>query len=304
MKIFVRRGIKPDMDVVGERKKLSKFDRFAAPIPEHINPQEQNHNEFTLTYLNNSNKNSELVILYIHGGGFMWEMKTLYTSFIAEFCNDLNAEAYLPWYRLAPEHPYPAGPEDCFNAYKALLDKGIKAKDIVIAGDSAGGNLALTTLLRIRDAKLEMPCGAILLSPVTDLAEQSSSWILNGWRGKDPLFPKDAFSLMQHYCTDSIRTDPLMSPYYADYQGFPPMMFIVGHTESLLEDSISPAKKARAAKVPVQVQVWRGMPHVFPIIGFLPEATKVKKELKMFFQACHKQNRHYIADDSPLIVLR
>lgn len=303
--LFVKRNIKPDMDVVGERQKLSKFDRFASPIPAQIHASDETFSGVDVSFLANSAKNSPLVILYLHGGGFMWRMKPVYLSFIAEFCQRLGCEAWLPWYRLAPENPYPAGPEDCFAAYSALLEKGIAPENIVLAGDSAGGNLVLATLLRIRRANLGMPSGAVLLSPVTDLAEQSSSWILNGWSGKDPLFPKDAFSLMRHYCGDSSRTDPFMSPYYADFTDFPPLLFVVGMTESLLEDSISPAKKARAANIPVQVQVWRGMPHVFPVIGFLPEAKAVKAEIAEFMLACaNGKASSYFPPHEPLIVVR
>jgi epsilon-lactone hydrolase len=304
MKLFVKRSIRSDMDVVAERGRLSRFDRFASPIPPHIEIQGKEYSGVPVTYLANRNKASELVILYLHGGGFLWEMKAPYQSFVAEFCEQLKGDAYIPWYRLAPEHPYPAAPDDCFAVYRALLESGIEAKNIIVAGDSAGGTLALNTLLRIRESALEMPAAAVLLSPMTDLAEQSGTWILNGWSGKDPLFPKDAFSLTRHYCADWSRTDPLMSPYYADFRDFPPLMFIVSHAESLLEDSISVAKKARAAEVAVQVQVWRGMPHVFPIIGFLPEAREVKAEIRQFMQACLPSAKEpYFAVDGPLIVM-
>jgi epsilon-lactone hydrolase len=282
LRLFVRRRIKPDMDVVAERARLTGFDKFSKALPSQITVQSLSCSEvFETTVVSNANRTGERVILYLHGGGFIWEMPGTYQSFVASMCLELNANAVIPWYRLAPEHPYPAAPEDCLACYRSLLET-VAPENIVLMGDSAGGNLVLATLLRIRQENLAMPRCGVLLSPVTDLADQSSSWILNGWSGRDPLFPADAFALLRHYCGDTPRTEPLMSPYYADLSGLPALLFMVGDTESLLEDSISVAKQARAKGVEAELQVWRGMPHVFPLLHFLPEARRARREIRNF----------------------
>ncbi|MCP5426044.1 MAG: alpha/beta hydrolase [Gammaproteobacteria bacterium] len=211
------------------------------------------------------------VVLHFHGGGFVFHTPRIFAGFLERMTRNPNATAYLPDYRLAPEHPFPAAPEDCLAAYRALLEQGTAPERIVITGDSAGGCLALVTLQSARQAGLPMPAAAVLLSPASELATESSSMISNARR--DPMFhPDGLYAFRDAYLKDADHFQPLASPYYGDFTGLPPMLMMVGSSELLLEDTLGVARRARAAGVKVQAQVWRNMIHVFPIFATLPEA--------------------------------
>lgn len=281
LKLMVRPRLKADMDVVAERRKLENLGQFGKALPAELTITETAYSGVNTSLLKLP-KTRDLKVLYLHGGGFVWDLRSTYIHYTAQLCEPLNCEVILPWYRLAPEHPYPAALNDCFDVYQQLLAEGATPSNIALIGDSAGGNLVLSTLMRIREAKLSMPACAVLISPVTDLAECSSSWILNGWSGRDPIFSEKTFPLLRHYCGNGSSFDPLLSPYYGEFYGLPPLLFFAGERESLLDDSISIVKRARAAGTSAQVQVWKGMPHVFPMMHMLPQAKSAHQEICNF----------------------
>ena len=186
-------------------------------------------------WIQNTAATSEQTILYLHGGAFIMRMPEGHTAMVANFCADAGVCAFMAWYRLAPEHPFPAAPEDCLAAYRSLLDAGHEARDIVVMGDSAGGNLVLVLLHLIGRAGLPMPAGAIAISPITDFAQISATWRLNTWR--DPLYRLQGIvNPIEHYVQGRASPiDPLVSPYYGDLSGFPPLFFMVGGVEALLD---------------------------------------------------------------------
>lgn len=208
------------------------------------------------------------VILYLHGGGFIFETPALHSALLARLCDKTGSCGFMPHYRLAPEHPYPAATEDCLDAYRYLLAAGFSPRAIVIVGDSAGGNLTLVTLLRIRAASLPLPAGAIALSPATDLTGRSDSMQRNA--GHDPVFSPGVYAAMiPYYLPDPLqRGEPWASPLYGDLAGLPPIHLLVGSSELLLDDSVRFACKCPSATL----EVWHNMPHVFPAFDFLPEA--------------------------------
>lgn len=221
---------------------------------------------------------SRQIILYLHGGAFIMRLPNGHTTMLASFCADSQCQAFMPWYRLAPEHPYPAAPDDCLAAYRMLLDAGHQPRDIVVMGDSAGGNLALVLLHRIKTAGLPMPAGAIALSPITDFAQISATWRMNTWR--DPMYRVQRFvNPVEHYLRGANPIDPAVSPYYGDFSGFPPIHLIVGGVEALLDDSVGMVRKAIENQVPAHLQIWQGMPHVFVLQDFLPETKFAKREI-------------------------
>lgn len=221
------------------------------------------------------------VLYYLHGGGFVFRFPQAYRAMLALWCRRLGSRALLPDYRLAPEHPYPAAPQDCLAGYRWLLDQSVDPENIVIAGDSAGGCLALATLHGIQQAGLPMPACAVLLSPGTDLTLSGPSVRIN--ERKDPMFTLQAMLTMRNaYAREEIMVEPAASPLYADYSGFPPLQFIVDSSEMLLDDSLRAADKARRAGVEVDLQVWDGMPHVFPVMPFLPESGKAIEQIARF----------------------
>jgi acetyl esterase/lipase len=223
-------------------------------------------------------KASTQTILYLHGGAFSFRMVHGHTAMVSEFCVASGASAFMPWYRLAPEYPFPAAPDDCLAAYRYLLDSGHAAGNIVVMGDSAGGNLALSLLHLIKRAALPMPSGVITLSPITDAAQISATWRLNKWR--DPMYVvQGAVNPALWYFHGHNPLDPAISPYYGDFSGFPPLYFIVGGVEALLEDSVGMVRKAIDVGIPAKVQIWCGMPHVFLVNPMLPESRYAKLEV-------------------------
>ncbi len=226
----------------------------------------------------NSGQGKPQTILYLHGGAFSFRMVHGHTAMVSGFCLDAGASAFMPWYRLAPEHPFPAAPEDCLAAYRYLLDSGHLASNIVVMGDSAGGNLALSLLHLIKRVGLPMPSGVITLSPITDAAQISATWRLN--KRSDPMYVvQDKVNPARWYFQGHNPIDPAISPYYGDFSGFPPLYFIVGGVEALLDDSVGMVRKAVDMGIPAKVQIWCGMPHVFPLNPVLPETRYAKLEI-------------------------
>ncbi len=232
----------------------------------------------TATWFDVADARQDQVILYIHGGAFVMETPRLHGGFLARLCRATGMRGFMLNYRLAPEFPYPAAPEDCLDAYRYLVNKGYAAEEIIIAGDSAGGNLTLATLLRIRDDGLPRPAGAIALSPLTDGTFGSDSIERND--GHDPIFTRRAFHrLAPHYMPQlERRGESSASPLLADLSGLPPIFLFVGSSELLLDDSIRFACKCPSARV----EVWHDMPHVFPLFSFLPEAQDALKRMAQF----------------------
>lgn len=232
----------------------------------------------TATWFDVADARRDHVILYIHGGAFVMETPRLHGGLLARLCGATGMRGFMLNYRLAPEFPFPAAPEDCLDAYRYLVNKGYAAEKIIIAGDSAGGNLTLATLLRIRDDGLPRPAGAIALSPLTDGTFGSDSIQRND--GHDPIFTQRAFhKLAPLYMPQAgRRSEFLASPLLADLGALPPIFLLVGSSELLLDDSVRFACKCPSAKV----EVWHDMPHVFPLFSFLPEAQEALKRMAQF----------------------
>jgi monoterpene epsilon-lactone hydrolase len=187
-----------------------------------------------------------------------------------------------PNYRLAPENPYPAAIEDVKVVYNWLLEQGFKSQHIAIAGDSAGGNLAVAALLAIREAGMPLPAAAILLSPWTDFTLSGES--VKTRAEVDPMIRLDAADeQFAAYVGNADRADPTISPIFADLRGLPPLLIHVGNDEVLLDDSVRLAERAQAAGVEVELKVWDGMWHVFQTLAvMLPEARDSIDELGEF----------------------
>ncbi len=172
---------------------------------------------------------AERVVLYLHGGSFAFRFPTAHASLAARLCRRLGARALIPDYRLAPEHPFPAAPDDCHAAYRGLLAQGVDPGSIVLAGDSAGGNLALVTLVRARAAGEPLPSCAVLLSPAVDCTMGSPS--MSAYDGRDPMIRLASLLVLRRLYVPSphLYTNPEVSPLFADFTGFPPLFFQTGH---------------------------------------------------------------------------
>jgi epsilon-lactone hydrolase len=212
-------------------------------------------------------------ILYFHGGGFRVGSVASHRDLIAQIALASGCRVLAINYRLAPEHRFPAALDDALAAYGWMLDRGLKSGNVAFVGDSAGGNLVLAAMLVLRERRLPLPASAVLMSPWTDLAATGVSYVSRA--EADPIHQRPMIlALAKDYLGgQGDPCDPLVSPLYADLAGLPPLLIQVGDRETVLDDSVMLAEKARAAGVEVNLEVWDGMIHVFQMFGAeLPEA--------------------------------
>jgi monoterpene epsilon-lactone hydrolase len=224
------------------------------------------------------------VLLYLHGGAYVMGSPATHRRMVSFISAYSGIPALLPDYRLAPEHPFPAGLEDCLSVYRHITDGQVSAENLAIGGDSAGGGMTMATLLSLRDAGDALPAAAVLLSPWLDLAATGESTKTRAEH--DPWFdPADMPSVVDHYCDPNDRENPLVSPLYGDVSGLPPMLVQVGDHEILLSDSTRIAEKISAAGGEVDLQVWPGMWHVFQyFVGQMPESRKAIRKIAEFLK--------------------
>ena len=222
-------------------------------------------------------------LLYIHGGGFVFCSPATHRGLVGRLSAASRVRALSLDYRLAPEHPSPAGLEDCLAAYRWLLDAGTPPEQVVFGGDSAGGNLTLALLLAARQAGLPLPSGAVCLSPVTEMSGAFSS--RRSLAQADPILPPETKAWGDSYLAGADPLQPLISPYYADLHGLPPILIQVGSEEILRDDAVLFAEKARRCGVEVRLEVYEGMWHVFQAAGaVLPEARQAVRSAGAFIR--------------------
>ena len=211
---------------------------------------------------------SNRMILYFHGGGFALGSPTSHRNLVSRLAQSSSMRAISMDYRRSPEHPYPAAVEDTTQLYRYCLDQGIKPSNIVFCGDSAGGNLVFTTLLNLKEQGLPMPAAACAISPWCDLNMQGASIHANARR--DLILTPDLLKQFADlYAPSAIRSQPLVSPVFGDLRGLPPLLVQVGSSEILLDDARMIADQARSAQVPVELEVWEDMQHVWHYSAFL-----------------------------------
>ncbi len=241
------------------------------------------------------NSPADRALLYIHGGAWFMGSTNSHRGLVSQIAYASGIRALSINYSLSPEHPFPAGLEDCIAAYEWLRQSGVEAKRIVVAGDSAGGNLTLALLVALRDTDLPLPAGAIALSPATDLAFTGES--LRSRLHLDPIFSHGGSPrIIQDYITIHDPHDPLISPLYADLHGLPPILIHVGDHEVLLDDTVRFGERAAAAGVNIKVVVWPEMVHVFQIyFPILPEARQSIKQVSEFIRTA-LENSLYTGD--------
>ncbi len=223
----------------------------------------------------------EGAILYIHGGGFVTGSAASSRGFASHLAQAAGLPVYAVSYRLAPEHPYPAAPEDCFCAYRALLGRHPK---LALAGGSAGANLCLAVTLMARENGLPLPAALALYSPVGDMTDTLPSRRLNAARDCSIQSDIDA-EHQKTYLQGHDPRDPRVSPVYADLLGFPPMLLTADGGEVLLDDAALLAAYAQGAGVEVELTITQGLFHDFPSVGpELPEAAEVLERTVTFFR--------------------
>jgi len=204
------------------------------------------------------------VLMFFHGGGYCSGSIVSHRRMVTEAGRAAGMRTLAVRYRLAPEHPYPAAHEDAMTAWRFLRDQEIAARNIAVGGDSAGGNLTITLINRLRSAGEEQPACAWLASPWTDLTMSGAS--LESKATADPLIHKAYLEeLASAYAGKADRRDPLISPLFADLHGFPPTLIQVGSEETLLDDAVRFARAAGATDVSTTLEIWPHMIHAWPM---------------------------------------
>ncbi len=221
------------------------------------------------------------VILYLHGGAYALGSLNTHREFVARLSSVTNQRCLSLAYRLAPEHPYPAAIEDGLTGFRWLLTQGYGPSQITLAGDSAGGGLVTAILLALRDASEPLPACAVCISPWTDLTLSGDSINRNASADKI-LQPVALERYARYYAGEYDLASPLISPFFAELGGLPPLLIQVGTDEILLDDARRFAARAEAAGVAVSLELWEEMFHVFQIVAMLPETKAAVQNIAAF----------------------
>lgn len=242
---------------------------------------------FTMKLLaSKENAREDYVILQLHGGGYTGAVRNAYYVFAGLYNEVSHGMSVLtPDYRVAPEDPYPAALEDALESYQWLMEQGYEGHQIILAGDSAGGGLAMVLCMYLRDHGMPLPAGLIAMSPWTDLTASGESYETN--YTLDPLFgnTRESIIYQNDYAGDHDLKDPYISPLFGDFVDFPPMLIQAGSIEMLLSDAESAAAKARRQGVKVRLSIYEGMFHVFQMSYLaIPESRRAWVEAGKFIE--------------------
>lgn len=265
----------PNVPVAEAREHLEVASRMLARRAHGVETRPAQLAGVDVDWLHPKQSRKDKIVYYLHGGAYVLGSRSTHRKLAGHIAKAAGIVAVVPEYRLAPEHPFPAGIEDAVAVYKALLESGIAPGDIVIAGDSAGGGLTVATLLSLRHEGVPMPAAAVLLSPFLDVTGSGES--MKTRVGKDPWFdPNDIHVVARYYSPDENEwTNPLVSPVFANVAGLPPMLIQVGDDEILLSDSTRFAEHLREEGVEVELEVFPDLWHVFQLfVGKMPESKR------------------------------
>ncbi|MEC3954891.1 alpha/beta hydrolase [Nocardia sp. CDC153] len=304
--------VSPEMREMIDRLRLRMVDRAAAPPPLDVMRE-----HFTLTglppypmaddvvaqpisdspvpgfWLDGADARPDRVLLFVHGAGFALGSARSHGELATRIGRAGRARVLFPEYRLAPEHPYPAGPQDVLAIWRWLReDQGVPANSIAVAGDSAGANLLLGLILALRERGEEQPTAAVFLSPALDLSGSGASMVEQD--GVDPIFtPAMIHGIFARYLAGTDPRSPAVSPLFADLAGLPPTLVQVGSAEVVLSDSERFAAKADAAGVDVTLEVAPDLPHVYQAMRDTPEAIAATDRIGEFL------DRHWQLGSGP-----
>jgi acetyl esterase/lipase len=228
------------------------------------------------------NSPKDQALLYLHGGGFILGLTSLHLEMVAYLARKIGVRALMVDYRVAPEYPFPAPLNDCVTAYRWLLKQGISAQNSVVAGDSAGGNLTIVTLMKLRDSGDSLPAAAACLSPVTDLTNKAESF----QKVNDPLLhPRASKVYHRSYVAHNDARDPLISPVFGDWHGLPPLLVHAGEDEILRDDAARIEELAKAAGVEVRLEIYPRMWQVWQLYLTLPQAVHSLDDIAQFLHS-------------------
>jgi monoterpene epsilon-lactone hydrolase len=273
---------KKELTIPESRARSEKYARWIGKVPLQVRVEALQVGEVYTEWIIPPDADDQHVILYLHGGGYVSGSVAIHKLLCVALAQATGMRILLPEYRLAPENPFPAALEDALSTYHWLLAQGFEAANIVIAGDSAGGGLSLATTLSLRNAGEALLAAVVCLSPWADLTLSGGSHQTKA-KADPVLYEKELRYWALSYTDEGNLSDPLVSPVYADFHGFPPMLVQVGSEEILLDDAVAVAEKAQAAGVDVTLSVYDGMWHVWHAAGpWLPESREALAEIGRF----------------------
>jgi epsilon-lactone hydrolase len=259
---ILRQSAFPDDADVNEQRRALRELLSAQPLPADVTVTAAELGGVPTAEVTVDGIESRHVVLYFHGGVYVMGDAALAADLASQVGRRTQAKVISVDYRLAPEHPYPAAVDDALAAYEALLDNGSAPTDIVLAGESAGGALAVATLLNARDHGLPLPAAAFVMSPYADLTLAGTT--METKRDVDPLISREALQpRVTDYTAGQDAALGLISPIFADLSGLPPLIIQAGTHEVLLDDAVRLARQAATADVEVTLDITPRVPHVF-----------------------------------------
>jgi monoterpene epsilon-lactone hydrolase len=265
-------------------RRISKVTERLFAVPKDVRREKLPAGDLTHEWLIPETVSSPLIFFHIHGGGFvfpLYDPERYTTAYLARLA---GARAFLVDYRLAPENPFPAAVEDCAAAYRRLINvEHIDPQHVVFSGESAGGNLVITTLLALRESGDRLPAGAVSICPVMDFEGLGTFYSQD-----DPMVhPEFAMRQFSAYRGETDPHHPLLSPLYADLTGLPPMLVQAGGDEILRSGAEAFAESAKQSGVPVTLHIYPGMWHFWHMfVPLLPEAREAMDEISRFALSC------------------
>ncbi|WP_432404158.1 alpha/beta hydrolase [Wukongibacter sp. M2B1] len=281
IKKIIKKVIPMDKDLDVRRKKTDELARKYS-LAKNIRIQKAQLGGVDCEWAYLENSQLDKVIIFLHGGGFCIGSINTYRHFTSRLAKATGFRVLYVEYGLAPENPFPGALEDINSVYQSLLSQGISSENIILIGDSAGAGLCLSLTLALRDNNESLPAALVLFSPWTDLTLTSKSLETNAKR--DPLvFLDDQKKLVEAYSQGKDVKNPLISPRFGNFNGFPPILIHTATDEMLLDDSLNLIEQAKKDDVEVTLKLWKGMFHVFSIFpDHTPEGKKSLKEVAAF----------------------
>ncbi len=285
---FMRYTIKKQFDSINDvsafRERMDDSAKLSGPIPDKVSTTPQILNGVACEWVTLDNIDQNKVLMYLHGGGYVFGGPDSHRDIAWRLAEAAGMRVLMVDYRLAPENKFPAAVEDATNCYRWLVEEGFDPARIAIGGDSAGGGLAVATMVNLKNIGLPQPYCGILLSPWVDLSTSGSSISENA--KADPMLTPNALSIMaEHYLGDRDREASLASPLFADLSGLPPLLIHVGSTEILFSDAERLTGRIQAADGVVTLDIWPKMPHVFQVFASrIPEGAKAIVKLGDFLK--------------------
>ena len=270
--------------VEGARRRFDRIGRLIPLAPE-VQRSATGANGIRIEYFNPPKITQKHTLLYLHGGGYVVGSMRSYEGLLAQIALATGGQVVAFEYAKAPERPFPSALSESLLVYEWLLKQGKAPEEIVLMGDSAGGGLCLSLLQKLQEEKLPMPARLVLIAPWADLTLQAPS--ITQKAKQDHIITREYLDIVRRLYVPDLQMleHPLVSPIYANFEGFPPTLIQVGTNDLLYDDSIQLVEKMKTAGVAVDLEVWENMPHVWHVIGDrLPEAGKALQKIADFIR--------------------